>query len=207
MRSFLLLVLLSASLPAMAGGKGSSSAIDTTAAQTNDNFANSQSQASQSNQSRSESIGGNMINNQYNTVQGELGEMTVSERAVSCESGSFYLSAGAYPQDAQGFYTFNDRDREMMYAPQANLGFQLPFGPQVSACVEAMKRQTEQIQVGTESGIFKTCVSTKINATKAEIALESLATQFPKLTKRCSTVWGITTGADPVAQFNAQTQP
>jgi hypothetical protein len=197
MRSFLLLVLLSASLPAMANNSASSSANPT---QGNDNTAASQSMASQQNQSRSESIGGNMINNQYNTVQGELGEMTVSERAVSCESGSFYVSAGAYPQDSQGFYTFDDRDREMMYAPQANLGFQLPFGPQVAACVEAMKRQTEQIQVGTESGIFKTCVSTKINATKAEIALESLAKQFPQLTERCSTVWGITSNSDPVAQ-------
>ena len=148
-----------------------------------------------------------MNNYQYNTTQGELGEMTVSERAVSCESGSFYVSAGAYPQDSQGFYTFDDRDREMMYAPQANLGFQLPFGPQVAACVEAMKRQTEQIQVGTESGIFKTCVSTKINATKAEIALESLAKQFPQLTEKCSTVWGITSNSDPVAQVNAQKQP
>jgi len=173
MRSFLLLLLLSASLPAMAGGGGSSSAVDTSTQQNNENMAASQSQASQSNQSRSESVGGSMINNQYNTTQGELGLMTVSERAVSCESGSFYVSAGAYPQDTQGFYTFDDRDREMMYAPQANVGFQLPFGPQVAACVEAMKRQTEQIQVGTESGIFKTCVSTKINATKAEIGRAS----------------------------------
>jgi len=145
-----------------------------------------------------------MINNQYNTTQGELGLMTVSERAVSCESGSFYVSAGAYPQDSQGFYTFDDRDREMMYAPQANLGFQLPFGPQVAACVEAMKRQTEQIQVGTESGIFKTCVSTKINATKAEIPLQLLKAQFPQLTERCSTVWGITSNSDPVAQLESR---
>ena len=204
MRSLFLLALLSISAPAIAGGGGSRSQVDTTAAQNNDNTAASQSQASQQNQSRSESIGGNMINNQYNTVQGELGEMTVSERAVSCESGSVYLSAGAYPQDSQGFYTFNDRDRQMMYAPQANLGFQLPFGPQVSSCIEAMKRQTEQIVVGTESGIFKTCVSTKVNATKAEIALETLAKQFPKLTEKCSTVWGITSNSDPVAQLESR---
>ena len=163
-------------------------------------MAASQSQASQSNQSRSESVGGSMINNQYNTTQGELGLMTVSERAVSCESGSLYVSTGIYPQDNFGFYTFEDRERSMSYQPQANIGFQLPFGPQVASCVEAMKRQTEQIIVGTESGIFKTCVSTKINATKAEIALESLAKQFPQLTERCSTVWGITSDSDPVAQ-------
>ncbi len=84
-----------------------------------------------------------------------------------------------------------------MYAPQANLGFQLPFGPQVASCIEAMKRQTEQIQVGTESGIFKTCVSTKVAAAKAEIELKSLAKKFPQLTENCSAVWGIRT--DPVA--------
>ena len=195
MRSFLLLVLLSASLPAMANNSASSSANPT---QGNENMAASQSQASQSNQSRSESVGGSMINNQYNTTQGELGLMTVSERAVSCESGSLYVSTGIYPQDNFGFYTFEDRERSMSYQPQANIGFQLPFGPQVASCVEAMKRQTEQIQIGTESGIFKTCVSTKINATKGEIPLELLLKQFPKLTERCSAVWGIT--SDPVAQ-------
>ena len=199
MRSFLLLILLSASLPAIAGG-GPSSAIDTTSAQNNENSALSQSQASQSNQSRSESVGGSIINQQYNNSVGELSQSVISENQISCESGSFYVSAGAYPQDTFGFYSFDNNRREMMYVPQANLGFQMPFGPSIAACVDAQKNKVKQIKVGTEAGILKTCLSTKVAAAKAEVAMESLTEAFPQLTKSCSTVWGI-------AQVNAQKQP
>ena len=198
MRSFLLLILLSASLPAIAGG-GPSSAIDTTSAQNNENSALSQSQASQSNQSRSESVGGSIINQQYNSSVGELSQSVISENQISCESGSFYVSTGIYPQDDFGFYTFEDRERSQSHQLNANVGFQMPFGPSIAACVDAQKNKVKQIKIGTEAGILKTCLSTKVAAAKAEVAMESLAEAFPQLTKSCSTVWGI-------AQVNAQKQ-
>lgn len=190
-RLLFLLVLLSASLPAMAEGGGSSSAVDTSTQQNNDNSAQSQSQASQSNRSRSESVGGSIINQQYNNSVGELSQTAISENQISCESGSFYVSAGAYPQDSFGFYSFENNRRQMQYVPQANLGIQVPFGPSIAACVDAQKNKVRQIKIGTESGIFKTCVSTKINATKAEIPLQLLSEKFPQLTENCSAVWGI----------------
>jgi hypothetical protein len=186
MRYLLLLLLL---LPGPALAQMATTTANPT--QNNDNQAASQSMANQQNQSRSESIGGNMNNYQYNNSQGELGEMTVSERAVSCESGSFYMSAGAYPQDSQGFYTFDDRDRDMMYAPQANLGFQLPFGPQVASCVEAMKRQTQQIQVSTAAGTVKKCLEVKVIATKASVPMEIIAAEYPVLKDKCMAMWNI----------------
>ncbi len=198
MRSFLLLVLLSASLPAIAGG-GSSSAVDTKAEQNNENSALSQSQASQSNQSRSESFGGNIINQQFNDSVGELSQTAISENVISCESGSVYVSAGAYPQDAFGFYSFEQNRREMQYVPQVNLGVQMPFGPSIASCVDAQKNKVKQIKIGTEAGVLKTCLSTKAALEKAEVERQSLTEAFPELTKSCKTVWGIST-PDPVAQ-------
>ena len=204
MRSFLLLVLLSASLPAMAGGGGSSSAVDTSAQQNNENFANSQSQASQSNLSRSESVGGSIINQQFNDSIGELSQTAISENLISCESGSFYVSAGAYPQDNFGFYTYENRERSQSHQLNANVGFQMPFGPSIAACVDAQKNKVKQIRIGTEAGVLKTCLLTKLQATKAEVAMESLTKAFPQLTKSCATVWGITSNSDPVAQVESR---
>ena len=76
----------------------------------------------------------------------------------------------------------------------------MPFGPSIAACVDAQKNKVKQIKIGTEAGILKTCLSTKVAAAKAEVAMESLTEAFPQLTKSCSTVWGI-------AQVNAQKQP
>ncbi len=200
-RFLLLLVVLSASLPAMAGGGGSSSAVDTSAQQNNDNSALSQSQASQSNLSRSESVGGSIINQQFNDSIGELSQTAISENLISCESGSFYVSAGAYPQDNFGFYTYENRERSQSHQLNANVGFQMPFGPSIAACVDAQKNKVRQIRIGTEAGILKTCLVAKLQATKAEVAMESLTGAFPELTKSCSTVWGITSNSDPVAQL------
>lgn len=196
MRSLFLILLLT-SAPAIAGGGGSSSAIDTTSAQNNDNSALSQSQASQSNASRSESVGGSIINQQYNNSVGDLSQTVISENQISCESGSLYVSTGVYPQDDFGFYTFESRKRSQSHQLNANIGFQMPFGPSIASCVDAQKRKVQQIKIGTEAGILKTCLSTKIAAIKAEVAMESLSNQFPELTKSCSTVWGI-------AQINGQ---
>lgn len=185
-RLFLLLLLLPS--PALANTSASTSANPT---QNNDNQAASQSMANQQNQSRSESIGGSMNNYQYNTTQGELGEMTVSERAVSCESGSFYASAGVTPTDAYGFYSWDNNRREMQYSPQGQIGFQLPFGPQVASCVEAMKRQTQQIQVSTAAGTVKKCLEVKVIATKAEVPMEIIAAEYPVLKDKCSAMWNV----------------
>ncbi len=165
--------------------------------QDNENFAQSQSQASQSNQSRSESVGGSIINQQYNNSVGELSQTVISENQISCESGSFYVSVNAYPQDDYGFYSFERPERQVSHQLNGNIGFQLPFGPSIAACVDAQKRKVQQIKIGTEAGILKTCLSTKVQAAAAKVKLEKLATQFPQLTENCSAVWGIRT--DPVA--------
>ena len=157
--------------------------------QNNDNNAASQSMANQQNQSRSESIGGSLNNYQINNSQGELGEMTIGGNAISCESPSFYANAGVVPGDAFGFYTFDERRREMMYAPQAQVGFQMPFGPQVAACTAAMKNKATQIAMGTESGIVAKCIEVKIAATKADIPMVTITKNFPTLKKHCSKLW------------------
>ncbi len=165
--------------------------------QDNENFAQSQSQASQFNQSRSESVGGSIINQQYNNSVGELSQTVISENQISCESGSFYVSVNAYPQDDFGFYSFERPERQVSHQLNGNIGFQLPFGPSIAACVDAQKNKVRQIKIGTEAGILKTCLSAKVQATEAEVSMQSLAVQFPELTKNCKTVWGI----DPVARL------
>ena len=197
-RLLLLLVVLSASLPVMAGGNNSAST-SSNPEQNNDNRAASQSMASQQNQSRSESVGGSIVNQQYNNSVGELSQSVISENQISCESGSFYVSAGAYPQDSFGFYSWENNRREMQYVPQANLGFQMPFGPSIAACVDAQKNKVRQIRIGTEAGILKTCLSTLAAVTNAELGMEKISAAFPELTKSCSTVWGI-------AQVNGEKQ-
>ena len=185
MRRLLTLLLLVPG-PALANTSASTSANPT---QNNDNQAASQSMANQQNQSRSESIGGNLNNYQINNSQGDLGEMMIGGNAISCQSPSLYANAGVVPQDALGFYTFDDRDRQMMYAPQAQVGFQMPFGPQVAACTAAMKNKATQIAMGTESGIVAKCIEVKIAATKAEIPVIKISTGFPTLKKHCSKLW------------------
>ena len=200
MRRLLALLLIAAPTPALAGGGYSPSpklnpvSPNATAQQqqNNDNSASSASQANQQNQSRSESIGGGIFNYQINNSQGELGIMSVGPSRISCESPSFYANGGVVPLDAYGFYTFENRERSMMYAPQASIGVQLPFGPQVSACVDAMKNQALQTKIATESGILKKCLMTKIDATKASIPMEMVQDSFPELGKQCSKLWGLT---------------
>jgi hypothetical protein len=184
MRRFLLLLLL---LPAPALAQQAT----TNSNQNNDNQAASQSMANQQNQSRSESVGGNLNNYQINNSQGDLGEMMIGPKGVSCQSPSFYVSAGVLPQDYFGFYTFEDRNREMMYAPQAQLGFQMPFGPQVAACVAAMKNQAQQIELATAAGTVQKCVQLKDLAKKTNVSLNTISANFPVLQKACSGLWGV----------------
>ena len=157
--------------------------------QNNENNSASQSMANQQNQSRSESIGGSLNNYQVNNSMGDLGDMGVGSKGITCQSPTVFANAGVIPTDLFGFYTFESRERQMMYAPQAQVGFQMPFGPQVSACVAAMKNKATQIAMGTESGIVAKCIEVKIAATKAEIPMVTITKNFPTLKKHCSKLW------------------
>ena len=161
--------------------------------QINDNNAISQPVNSQQNQSRSESIGGGIYNYQLNPAQGDLGEMTVGARAISCQSPSFFANAGILPYDNQYFGTFDNNSREKDWMPQGTLGLQMPFGPQVSSCISAMKNQAKQTMMTTESGILKKCVEAKVIATKGEIQLASLKSTLPGLYNHCKTMWNLGT--------------
>ncbi len=182
MRRLLLLLLL---LPAPAGAQLATA----NPTQNNDNTAASQSMANQQNQSRSESIGGNLNNYQINNSMGDLGEMTIGSSAISCESPSVFANAGVVPTDAYGFYTFDNNRREMMYSPQVQVGFQMPFGPQVAACVEAMKDQAKQIKIATQAGTIMKCLEVKVIANKAEVEMAPLASAYPYLGESCHTLW------------------
>jgi hypothetical protein len=183
MRKLLALLLLLPS-PALAQ-------VATDQAQNNDNVSSAASQANQQNQSRSESFGGNLNNYQINQSMGDLGDMAIGAKGISCQSPTLFANAGVVPTDFYGFYTFDNRERQMMYAPQAQFGVQLPFGPQVSSCVEAMKNQALQTKIATESGILKKCLTTKVDATKAAIPLETVQASFPVLGKHCGKLWGL----------------
>ena len=159
-------------------------------AQTNNNGATAESTNSQQNQSRSESIGGGIYNYQINPAQGELGEMTVGSRAISCQSPSFFANLGVLPYDNQYFGTFGDNSRDKDWMPQGTIGFQMPFGPQVSSCISAMKNQAKQTKMTTETGILKKCVEAKTMADKGHIKLSNLKGSFPGLYNNCKSVWG-----------------
>ena len=185
MRRLLLLLLLIPG-PALANTSAASSANPT---QNNDNTAASQSMANQQNQSRSESIGGNLNNYQINNSMGDLGVMSIGNGGVSCESPSLYANAGVVPSDAYGFYSFDNNRREMMYSPQVQVGVQLPFGPQVAACIDAMKHQTKQIKIATAAGTIKKCLEVKVIAKQAEVEMTQLTSAYPFLAKSCKPLW------------------
>jgi hypothetical protein len=75
--------------------------------------------------------------------------------------------------------------------PQGTIGFQMPFGPQVSSCISAMKNQAKQTMMTTESGILKKCVEAKVIAKKGQIVLTSLQSSLPGLYNHCKTMWNI----------------
>ena len=157
--------------------------------QNNNNQAVAQPVNNQANQSRSQSVGGGIFNTQVNNSQGDLGEMSIGARGVSCQSPSFYANAGIVPQDAYGFYDFSNNRREMMYNPQAQVGVQLPFGPQVAACVAAMKDQATQIKIATLTGTIKKCLEVKVIAKQAEVEMTQLTSAYPFLAKSCKPLW------------------
>ena len=182
MRRLLLLLLL---LPAPAGAQLATA----NPTQNNDNTSASHSMANQQNHSRSESIGGNLNNYQINNSMGDLGEMTIGSSAISCESPSLFANAGVVPTDAYGFYSFDNNRREMMYSPQVQVGVQMPFGPQVAACVEAMKDQATQIKIATLTGTIKKCLELKVIAKGADVEMTQISSAFPFLAKACKPLW------------------
>jgi hypothetical protein len=157
--------------------------------QINDNNAISQPVNSQQNQSRSESIGGGIYNYQLNPAQGDLGEMTVGARAISCQSPSFFANAGILPYDNQYFGTFDNNSREKDWMPQGTLGLQMPFGPQVASCVSAMKYQTLQTQMTTESGVLAKCIETMKVANQIKMDISVLEKNFSALYTNCKSIW------------------
>ncbi len=183
---YLLPLLFAASSPAFANTSAVTSANPT---QQNDNTAASQSMANQQNHSRSESIGGNLNNYQINNSMGELGIMSITNGGVSCESPSLFVNAGVIPTDAYGFYTYENNRREMLYSPQINVGVQVPFGPQVAACIETMKDYSTQVKVSTQSGTIKKCLEVKVLAKQAEVEIVQIANDYPFLADSCKTLW------------------
>lgn len=159
--------------------------------QENNNNAVASPSNNQSNQSRSESIGGGLYNYQINPAQGELGEMTVGARAISCQSPSFFANVGILPYDNQYFGTFGDNSRDKDWMPQGTIGVQLPFGPQVASCVDAMKNQARQTQMTTDTGTLKKCIETFKMSKSADIPLSQVKLDFPGLYKNCKNTWGL----------------
>ena len=157
--------------------------------QTNDNMAVSQPSNQQQNQSRSESIGGSIYNTQINPAQGDLGEMTVGARAISCQSPSFYANMGVIPYDNQYFGTFDDNSRDKDWMPTGSIGIQLPFGPQVASCINAMKNQALQTQMTTESGVLTKCLETFKLMHGVNLSVSLLSSKFPGLSKHCEDIW------------------
>ena len=162
-----------------------------TQGQENSNTATASPSNNQSNQSRSESIGGGLYNYQINPAQGELGEMTVGARAISCQSPSFFANVGVLPYDNQYFGTFGDNNRDKDWMPQGTIGVQLPFGPQVASCVDAMKKQAKQTAMTTDTGTLKKCIETFKMSKDANIPLSNVKLDFPQLFDTCKNTWGI----------------
>ncbi len=158
-------------------------------AQNNENNAISQPVNTQQNQSRSESIGGGIYNYQLNPAQGDLGEMTVGARAISCQSPSFFANAGILPYDNQYFGTFDNNNREKDWMPQGTLGLQMPFGPQVASCISAMKYQTLQTQMTTETGVLAKCIETMKLVSQIKIETSVLKEKFSGLYENCESIW------------------
>lgn len=149
----------------------------------------------QTNQSSSFSTGGDLIQQNINPAIGKLGAMTVGKGGVSCESASVYLQLGVYPYDNQYYAVFDDNVREKDWMPQGAFGVSIPFGPQVSSCIEAMRHQTRQVTVATEAGILRHCLTLRPAVQQLGEERQRLADAFPTLAKDCREIW--TTAADP----------
>ena len=148
----------------------------------------------QTNQSSSFSTGGDLIQQNINPAIGKLGVMTVGKGGVSCESASVYLQLGVYPYDNQYYAVFDDNVRDKDWMPQGAFGVSIPFGPQVSSCIEAMRHQTRQVTVATEAGILRHCLTLRPAVQQLGEERQRLADAFPTLAKNCRKIW--TTAAD-----------
>ena len=69
------------------------------------------------------------------------------------------------------------------------VGFQMPFGPQVASCIQAMKDQAMQVKIATEAGTITKCLQVKKAASEAGFELAGLKDVYPVLSKRCQPMW------------------
>jgi hypothetical protein len=143
----------------------------------------------QTNQSSSFSTGGDLIQQNINPAIGKLGVMTVGKGGISCESASVYLQLGVYPYDNQYYAVFDDNVRDKDWMPQGAFGVSIPFGPQVSSCVEAMRHQTRQVTIATEAGILRHCLTLRPAVQQLGEERQRLAHAFPTLAKDCREIW------------------
>jgi len=105
-----------------------------------------------------------------------------------------YLQLGVYPYDNQYYAVFDDNVRDKDWMPQGAFGVSIPFGPQVSSCIEAMRHQTRQVTVATEAGILRHCLTLRPAVQQLGEERQRLADAFPTLAKNCRKIW--TTAAD-----------
>ena len=161
------------------------------AEQSNHNQAIATPNNNQTNQSSSFSTGGDLIQQNINPAIGKLGVMTVGKGGISCESSSVYLQLGIYPYDNQYYAVFDDNVRDKDWMPQGAFGVSIPFGPQVSSCVEAIRHQTRQVTVATEAGVLRHCLSLRPAVQELQLAKQRIARAFPILADGCREIWGL----------------
>jgi hypothetical protein len=159
----------------------------------------------QTNQSSSFSTGGDLIQQNINPAIGTLGVMTVGKGGVSCESSSVYFQLGIYPYDNQYYAVFDDNVRDKDWMPQGSFGVSIPFGPQVSSCIEAMRHQTRQVTVATEAGILRHCLNLRPAVRLLGEERQGLDRAFPTLANDCREIW--TTAADPRPLMDSTSAP
>ena len=159
--------------------------------QTNNNQAIATPNNNQTNQSSSFSTGGDLIQQNINPAIGELGVMTVGKGGISCESSSVYLQVGMYPYDNQYYAVFDDNVRDKDWMPQGSFGVSIPFGPQVSSCVEAIRYQTRQVTVATEAGVLRHCLNLRSAVKALQLTKQRIARTFPTLADGCHEIWGL----------------
>lgn len=159
--------------------------------QSNNNQAIATPNNNQTNQSSSFSTGGDLIQQNINPAIGKLGVMTVGKGGISCESSSVYLQLGVYPYDNQYYAVFDDNVRDKDWMPQGAFGVSIPFGPQVSSCVEAIRHQTRQVTVATEAGVLRHCLTLRPAVQELKLAEQRIARAFPTLAAGCREIWGL----------------
>lgn len=143
----------------------------------------------QQNQSRSQTIGRGLYSNRNNQSQGKYGDMTIGFKATTCRSPSLFLNVAILPYQNKYFGTFSGNSNDKNWMPQGTIGVQLPFGPQVTSCVQAMKQQAKQTEITTRMGVLNECIKTLRLTKSIQLKTKYLAHSFPTLHNNCQAVW------------------